>query len=65
MLLVTKGRHAVHAWAQGVEWFWLAFLMVVCILLIASFGYAAVLVALRPPHPRIRRWPTERSVKKA
>ena len=58
-------RHAVHAWAQGVEWFWMAFFMVVWILLIASFGYAAVLVALRPPHPTIRRWPTERSVKKA
>ena len=43
----------------------MAFFMVALILLIASFGYAAVLVALRPPHAKIRHWPTERSVKKA
>ena len=43
----------MHAWAQGVEWFWMAFFMVALILLIASFGYAAVLVALRPPHAKI------------
>ena len=55
----------MHAWAQGVEWFWMAFFMIVWILLIASLGYVAVLVALRPSHPKIRHWPTERSVKKA
>ena len=52
-------------WARGVEWFWMAVFMVVWILLIASLGYGAVLVALRPPHPKLRHWPTERSMKKA
>jgi hypothetical protein len=53
----------MHAWANAADWFWLAFLMVAWIVLIAVVGYAATLVALR--HPRELHRTVERTVKKA
>lgn len=53
----------MHAWANAADWFWMAFVMVAWMLLIAIVGYAAAVVALQ--NSREQHWTGRRPVRKA
>jgi hypothetical protein len=42
----------MHAWMNEFDLIWMGFFMVLWILLIAAFGYAAAVVSLRGPHKK-------------